>query len=154
MKVPDKNICLKIYGSHLNQNDYFSHLMNIAESDPRIQFMGEYQYEDLSKIFSGIDVEIFSSIWYETYCLALLEGLAHNMPIIASNTIGSALEFIDNASGILFESCKTEQLVKCIEHICRNPRKLNTMKEKIQYPPRIDEEAIQYEKIYSDLIKK
>jgi len=153
MKVPGNNISLKIFGSHLNQNEYLAHLKDIAKSDSRISFLGEYKYENLSRIFSEIDVEIFSSIWYETYCLALLEGLAHNIPIIASNTVGSALEFFDNTSGMLFESCNCDHLAKKIEHISIDPRELNKIKEQIRYPPRIGEEAIQYEKIYSELTK-
>jgi glycosyltransferase involved in cell wall biosynthesis len=154
MKVPNKKLSLKIYGSCLNQNEYFMHLKKIAGLDPRIEFMGEYRYENLPEILSGIDVEIFSSIWYETYCLALLEGLAHNVPIIASDTIGSAVEFIDNnKSGLLFKSKDIEQLINLIKQISEDPQKLNEIAKQIIYPPRIEEEAITYEQLYRKAIR-
>lgn len=154
MKVPDKKISLRIYGSGLNKPEYFMYLKKISEQDPRIKFMGEYQYEDLTTIFSGIDVEIFPSIWYETYCLALLEGLAHNVPIIASDTIGSALEFFhDKKTGILFKSRDREQLIHLIKQISEDPEKLNEIANQIIYPPRIEEEMIIYERLYRSILQ-
>jgi glycosyltransferase involved in cell wall biosynthesis len=151
-RVPG-NILLKIYGTHLNQNEYLIRLKTNVESDPRIEFMGEYRYEELPEIFSGIDVEIFASIWYETYCLALLEGLAHSIPIIASDTIGSALEFLDNQSRVIFASRDQKHLMDRIKYIRDNPEVLYEMTQNICYPPRIEEEAISYEQLYWNMIR-
>ena len=100
---------------------------------------------------ADIDIEIFPSIWYETYCLALTESLVHNVPVIASNTIGSAMEFLKNGSGILLDIGNVDDLSQIIEIIGKNPLVLNDLKNKIMYPPRIEEEALCYEEIYNKI---
>jgi glycosyltransferase involved in cell wall biosynthesis len=154
LKVKMSQIKLKIYGSYLHERNYYNDLKILVNGDSRIIFMGEFAYDNLSNIFKEIDVAIFPSIWYETYCLALTESLSHNVPVIASNTVGSAIEFLKNESGIVFNSGDVEELARIIENMGKNPLLINNLKRYIIYPPMIEEEALCYQKLYlSELAK-
>lgn len=148
LKVNIDQIGLKIYGSYLHEKNYYNDLKRLANGDSRIIFMGEFDYNNLSNIFTDMDIAIFPSIWYETYCLALIESLSHNVPVIASNTVGSAIEFIKNGSGIVFNTGDVEELARIIKNIGKNPLLINNLKQDIIYPPMIEEEALCYQKIY------
>ena len=152
LKVKLSQIELKIYGSHFHEKDYYNYLKRLAKDDSRINFMGEFDYDNLSNIFASIDVAIFPSIWYEAYCLALTESLAHNVPVIASNTVGSAIEFLKDGAGIVFNIGDVNELAKIIENIGGNPLLINKLKNCLTYPPMIEEETLRYEKIYERLI--
>lgn len=149
-KVESDNIKLKIYGSYgLYQGDYFEELKLLASSDNRISLMGEYDYNLLSNILETIDIVVLPTIWYETYSIALTEVLAHDIPIIASNTLGAALEYIkEGVNGFFFDLGDGKKLAKIIERVGNNPTLLNELKKNIVYPPRIEEEALQYELVY------
>jgi len=153
LKVKMDKIKLKIYGSYFHEILYFNSLKKLANADDRIVFMGRFDYNNLSNILADIDIEIFPSIWYETYCLALTEGLVHNVPVIASNTIGSAIEFLKNGSGILFNMGNVNELAQLIENIAKNSSMINNLKQHMKYPPLIEEEVLSYEKIYIQNIK-
>jgi len=152
-KVKLNKMKLRIYGPSLHEKDYQNELKRLSAADKRITLMGEFDYKNLSDLLSEIDIAIFPSIWYETYCLALTECLAHGVPVIASKTVGSAIEFINEESGWLFETGDVVELSKIIEKIVKNPEIINNLKKKIVYPPRIEGEAFQYERIYRKLIK-
>jgi glycosyltransferase involved in cell wall biosynthesis len=148
LRVKTSQIRLQIYGSYLHEKNYYNDLKKLANSDSRIIFMGEFDYNNLSNILTEMDIAIFPSIWYETYCLALVECLAHNVPVIASNTVGSAIGSLKNGSGIIFNTGNVSQLSQIIEEIGKNPPLINNFKQNILYPSRIEEESLCYEEIY------
>lgn len=152
LKTRLSHIKLKIYGPHSYDKEYYEQLKKSIRGDNRIVFMGKFEYSNLSDIYRDIDITIFSSIWYETYGLVLTESLAHRVPVIASNTIGSAIEFVKNGSGITFNMGNIDELTGIIEKIGKNPLLINELKNNIVYPPMIEEEALYYEKIYNRLM--
>lgn len=152
-KVNLSNVRLKIYGSFLHERSYYDDLKKLSTGDNRIAWMGEFDYNMLSNILTDIDIAVFPSICYESYCLALTESLAHCVPAIASNTVGSAFEFIKNGSSLIFNSGSMDELAKLIEKIGSNPSMINSLKDKIISPPRIEEEAMRYEIIYKKCLE-
>ncbi|RJS86010.1 glycosyltransferase [Methanophagales archaeon] len=153
-KVNLSNIRLKTYGSPLHEKNYYDYLKELSTGDDRIALMGEFGYDKLSYILADIDIAVFPSICYESYCLALTECLAHKVPVIASNTVGSAFEFIKNDSGLIFNSGNIDELAQLIEKIGSKPSMINSLKDKIISPPRIEEEAMYYEIIYKKCLSK
>jgi glycosyltransferase involved in cell wall biosynthesis len=153
-KTTPKNITLRIYGSAFHETGYYDELKKKASCDGRISFMGGFNHDTLSDILNDIDIAVFPSIWYETYCLALAEALAHRVPVITSNTVGSGLEFIkDGVNGFIFDFRDPTKLTKIIDRIGEDTYILNELKENISYPVRIEEEAFTYENMYKELIK-
>jgi len=147
------NLTLKIYGDPVNI-DYYNVLKNMALNSRNLQFCGAYKHEDMAKILSEIDVSVIPSMWRENSPLVLLIGLAHNVPAVVSD-LGGLTEIVkDGDNGFTFEAGNAKTLATVLQKIADNPTILNEIKGRIRYPPRIEEEAFQYEKIYADLIGK
>lgn len=107
-----------IYGHYFHERSYFEYIQKISDKDNRIKIFGRFNYEDLSEIYNSVDIAVFPSIWYETYCIALTEATAHKVPVIAANTIGAALEYIkDGVNGFIFEMGNDKKLAAVIELI-------------------------------------
>lgn len=146
------NIRLKIYGDYIGQPHYYKQLKEIVGDNKKVDFCGEYKYEDMAGIFKKIDMAVVPSVWWENSPLVLLGALAHKVPAIVSNLGGMTEVIIDGENGFSFEAGRVESLAEVIKKVGQNPAILNEMKNKIQHPPRIEEEAFEYEKLYLSLI--
>jgi len=146
-KVKMNNIKLKIYGHYFNEADYYN-MLKSSVKDNRVEFCGSYNYEEMPKILDEIDILVVPSIWWENSPLILLRALAHNVPAIVSD-LGGMTELInDGENGFVFEAGNVQSLAEVLRKIGEDPTILNEMKARIRHPPRIEEEAFEYERIY------
>lgn len=115
-----------------------------------IRIGGKYTRDQLAAILDTIDVLIVPSIWNETYCFAVYEGVVHGIPVIVSDG-GALTEKIKNGvEGFIFEKNNLEQLEKIIHLVVENPQILNTLKGNIANfsIPALEDEAKIYSRIY------
>jgi len=147
------NIALKIYGSPHEQREYFQALLDLAQGDSRIQFLDPFKIENLADIMSNVSVIVIPSVYYENYPLVMLIALAYKVPVIASK-IGGMPEVIKQGfNGFLFETGESKELASIITRIAQEPEILGNLRTNITAPRRIEEEALDYENIYRDLIR-
>ena len=159
MQVNPENIRIQIYGDPSASPHYFEILQNISKGHPHIEFCGGYHYEEMPEIFEEIDMIAVPSVWWENSPLVLLRAMAHNVPAIVSD-LGGLTEIVTNGhdsftfkvddSGL--ETGTSTDLSEIIKKIDRNPQILNELKANITSPPRIEEEAFEYECLYSGII--
>lgn len=148
-KANSDNIRIKVYGHHFYNEEYYKNLTKNYEDI--VEFCGEYRYEDMPIILNDIDMIVIPSLWWENSPLVLLRALAHNVPAIVSD-LGGMTEIIkDGENGFVFEAGNVESLAEILEKLGRDPTILNEMKANNRHPPRIEEEAFEYELIYSNL---
>jgi glycosyltransferase involved in cell wall biosynthesis len=152
-KIQQDNISLKIYGHYFDQEEYYRSLQKSAYKK-KIQFCNAYKYEDFQKIFDDLDIVVVPSIWWENSPLVLLRSLAHNVPVIVSDLEGMTEIIKDGENGFVFEVGDAESLANVLKKIGQDPSILNTIKNNIISPPRIEEEAFEYELVYNKLIHK
>lgn len=150
--VKARNLELRIYGNYFHAKEYFEGLLKIAEKDSRIKFMGEYKDEDLNTIMNEVDCTIQPSIWWENSPFTVLISLAYKVPVITTNLGGAAELVKDGINGFNFEIGDAKSLANIIEKIAEDPTILNEVKKKIVRPPRKEEEAFEYEKLYRELV--
>jgi len=148
------NLRLKIYGHYFGHKDYYNILKDMAGDNPKIEFLGAYQYEDMADMLDEIDVLVVPSTWWENSPLVLLRALAHGVPAIVSDLGGLTESIKDGENGFTFATGDAASLTKVLRRIGQNPAILNDLKARIQPPPRVEEEAFEYEKLYTSLIKK
>lgn len=161
MQVNPKNIRIKIYGDTSSDPDYFAILKKISKEHPQIEFCGKYDYEEMSGILENMDMIAVPSLWWENSPLVLLRSLAHTVPAIVSD-LGGLTEIIkDGHNGFTFTvgysdslADNSKHLSEIITKISENIEVLNELKANIQSPPRIEEEAFEYEKLYKTQIIK
>jgi glycosyltransferase involved in cell wall biosynthesis len=161
MKVNPENIRIKIYGDPSASPHYFKILQNIVKGHPNIEFCGGYQYEDMPEIFDGIDMIAVPSVWWENSPLVLLRAMAHNVPAVVSD-LGGLTEIVTNGHDSFtftvddagLETGTSTDLSEIIRKIDKDPQILNELKANITSPPRIEEEAFEYECLYSEELQK
>ena len=97
----------KIFGLRKNKDDWneYQRLLNKAEEETvgdRVHFVGRIDQGRLSLFYSAADILVIPS-YYEPFGLVALEGMASQIPIVASRKGGLRLTIKDGQSGLLFE---------------------------------------------------
>lgn len=148
-EVRSPDITLKIYGNCVWDTEFNAELTRAVKEDTRIQLMGKYEHHELPQVMSEIDIVVVPSTTPESYGLVVVESMAYGIPVIASDIVGSAYEYIkDGENGFIFSVSRPNSLKMIIEKISNNPSIINDMRKKIFSPPRIEEEAFTVESIY------
>lgn len=94
---------------------YGERLKRLAGDRPDIHFHGAYQPDDLPRILDELDLLVVPSLWWETFCLTIREGLLAGVPVIASD-IGAMREALDGErDGLLFKTGDPVDLARKIE---------------------------------------
>jgi len=159
MQVNPKNIRIKLYGDTSSDSEYFAILKKISRGHPGIEFCGKYDYEEMSEILDTVDIIAVPSLWWENSPLVLLRSLAHDVPAVVSD-LGGLTEIIrDGHNGFTFSVGYSDSLTENSKHlsesiakISKNPEVLNVFFLIIRRPPRIEEEAFEYENLYRQIL--
>jgi glycosyltransferase involved in cell wall biosynthesis len=151
-EVRSPNIALNIYGNCVWEDGFDSELNRAMEQDKRIRLMGMYEHDELPHVMSEVDIIVVPSTTLESYGLVVVESLAYGVPVIASDIVGSAYEYIkDGENGFIFPVSKAGALKNIIEAISKDDAIIERLRENISLPPRIEEEAFIVEKVYKQL---
>ncbi len=96
---------LHVHGESFAFHDdrsYFDRLKARAVGRPNVFFHGAYRPVDLPRIVANLDVLVVPSLWWESFCLTIREGLLGGVPVVASD-LGAMREALDGeANGLLF----------------------------------------------------
>lgn len=132
--LPDLMIEIKIYGDITLYPDYASTVMRLIGDDPRIKICGTFNNADIGMVFSGIDVLIVPSIWYENTPLVIYSAQSCGCPVIASN-IGSIPEVIVHGeNGLLFPPGQVNKLAKAIALLSNDRQLLKKLSDAAMHP--------------------
>jgi glycosyltransferase involved in cell wall biosynthesis len=106
-----------------------------------------------------VDIIAVPSLWWENSPLVLLRSLAHNVPAIVSDLGGLTEIITDCHNGFTFTVGYSDSLLDNSKHlseiirkISQNPEILNNLITNIESPPRIEEEAFAYLKLYNSYL--
>jgi glycosyltransferase involved in cell wall biosynthesis len=149
--VTDK-IRLKIYGGYFGEHEYYSRVLANAEGDKRIEFCGDYDFDNIGRVLEEIDVVVVPSLWYENAPLVIGAAQAFGIPVVATRLGGMKEMVIDGVNGFTFELGHAEQLADKIRLIAANPGLIADLSNNRMLPPRIESEAFLLESLYSGLI--
>lgn len=119
---------LKIYGE--GEKRYKDFLIRIAKSDYRISLMGRYDHQQIGRILSQSHILVVPSIWEEAYGLVVQEGLAGQIPVVASNIGGIKEQIFDGINGFLVKENDVSALADKIQYVVDN---YNRIKSQLRY---------------------
>lgn len=155
-KINNKDIKLFIFGKvfpYVGYEGYPRSIRNSAKLDQRIKIMGEFNNNEIDKVFSSIDILIVPSIWPENSPLVIQEAFLAKTPVIASR-IGGIPELVqDGVNGLLFNPGDAEDLQRKMEYVINNPDIINKFKENTPPVKDIASHAKEIEEIYQKLIR-
>jgi len=101
----------------------------IVEKLSMISFTGTLPRDQTLAIIKGARFLIFSSEWYETFGLTMIEAFACRVPVLCSR-LGAMLEIVeDGRTGLHFTPGDAEDLAEKIEWAWNHPERMRQMGE-------------------------
>ncbi len=145
--LDDTKAQLHIYGTL--DTLYQSSLRALDASN--IFFHGAYNSEDLTAIFSSLDVVVLPSVCPDNSPLVVQEALRHGIPVIGS-LIGGIPEYIQDDFGALFEAGNSRELKEILVQLTNEPAILQRWKRNIPKLGTVDSLAREIYGIYESLM--
>ena len=143
---------VKIFGRTKDFPDYVARLKDLAGGDPRIQFCGTFPNSTIGKIFSGLDVLVVPSIWYENTPLVIYSAQAAGCPVIASDLGGMAEVIHHEDNGLLFKSGNVAELARALQRLSEDRNLLEHLAKRAVMPRSIQNYVWQLEGVYEDVL--
>ncbi len=131
---------LLIYGDTSDKDGYQSQLKEQAAHDPDIIFAGSYRNRDVGQVLSQIDVVVVPSVWYENYPVVILEAMAQQKPVVATDLGGMAEMVTHNENGLLFGVGNAAALREQLQRLLDEPGLLPQLRGGIKNVPQVDDE--------------
>ncbi len=140
---------LNIYGKLPSSHMYLKErCLNSA-----INFRGSYNYKQIGKVLSNIDVLVVPSVWHENSPLVIHEAFLAKIPVITSNLGGMAELVKHEKNGLLFEPGNIEDLRNKMELIINNPKLIKEYSQET-YVRSIQEDIKDIMTLYFELLKR
>jgi len=120
-----------------------------------VKFLGNISSERLARTYASSDIFVLPSLHAESFGMVLLEAMASEVPVVASETGGIPEVVKDGDEGILVKPGDEEQLAQAILELLRSEDKRSQMakagrqKALARYDWRVVGEEVQ--KLYSSL---
>jgi glycosyltransferase involved in cell wall biosynthesis len=150
--LPGHPLELKIFGRLEDVPSYVAHLRELAGGDPRIQFCGTFANSNIGEVFSGLDVLVVPSIWYENTPLVIYSAQAAGCPVIASDLAGMAEVIHHEDNGLLFKPGSVVELAQALQRVCKDRNLLERLAKRAIMPRSIQDYVRQMEAVYEDLL--
>ncbi|MEM0143781.1 MAG: glycosyltransferase [Candidatus Parvarchaeum sp.] len=109
------DLTFKIWGKPIFSNRYYKNIINIAESDKRINFMGYAPGDKIIDIYDSFDIFTFPT-YYESFGLPILEAQSRGLPVI----IYKYGKIPKEVRKYCFEAESPEHMAQIIENIKEN----------------------------------
>ncbi|MFO0985210.1 MAG: glycosyltransferase [Planctomycetota bacterium] len=115
---------LRIHGREEDYPDYARDRRYQASRDPRISFHGAFKTDELGQVLSDIDVLVVPSLWFENTPFVMLEAIAAQKPVIASNLGGLSELCAGGRGGATFPAGDAAALAAIIARLLQSPGEL------------------------------
>lgn len=132
---------LRIYGGPDFDPPYTRRLRALAGDDPRIRFCGTFPNDEIATIFSGIDVLVVPSIWFENTPLVIYSAQAAACPVVASDLGGMSEAVEHGRNGLLFPAGDAGVLARLLENLATDRAVLDRLSASA-VPPKTDAEYV------------
>lgn len=124
-----KKILDEIYQSE--SKNFRLHLyQNVEQVEPYMSIHEPYHYEEIDKVFEGIDLLLVPSMWKETFGFIVGEGLSHGVPVMVSDMVGAKDILKHGVTGYCY-SLETTEFGNKISELVNNREELRMMNEEI-----------------------
>lgn len=111
-KLKDKNIKLILVGEGNQEKELKRLVVNLGISD-RVELKGYMNHDGIAELYKNSDVFVLPSL-NEGMSNALLEAMASGLPVIVTDTGGTA-ELVDG-NGVIIEKGSVDSIVKALEN--------------------------------------
>lgn len=150
--LEDPDLELHLHGicpSHHEDANYGERLAGLVAPGRKVHFHGKYDPEDVPSILRGLDLLVIPSIWWETFCLTLREGLLAGVPVVASDH-GALREALDGErDGLLFRPGDARDLRRVVRKVLENEALRARLSQRRQAVRGMEDYAARMEELYA-----
>ena len=150
----DMPLKVQIYGELEQFPEYVRTLRSVAGNDQRIEFCGTFPFPRIGEIFSGLDVLVVPSLWYENTPLTLHYAQAARVPLVATDTEGMKEMIADGENGFLFAKGDVSGLAGIIRRLCNDRSEVKRLSDHARQPKSIASYVDELEGIYADVLNR
>jgi glycosyltransferase involved in cell wall biosynthesis len=144
---------LRVYGEMSQESGYADQLKQIAQSDNRIKYYGQFSgKQELAEIMADLDVLIVPSLWYENSPNVILEAFAYKTPVVASNLGGMAELVQHEVNGLLFSPGNEVELAGLLKRLVSEPDLVERLGAGIADVVTVEQEIEQLEEMYGQIL--
>lgn len=126
--------------------------LNLAQ---HVHFLGNRH--DVPELLAASDLFVLPSLW-EGLAMALLEGMATGLPIVATEVSGTVQALVPNETGILVPPGDATKLAEAIQEILSDPERAQAMgaaaRQRVKAKFSADKQAIEHLTLYRQLLNK
>jgi len=98
-----------------------------------IEFMGTFEQSRTAEIFSGLDLFVIPSRWYENSPLVLLNSFATHTPVLVSDVEGMTEFLTEGENGFSFKRGNAIDLAEKLAHVIQTPNLLSQLSATTEY---------------------
>lgn len=145
---PGLPLQLKVAGSLHGDPVYQQDIQRLAAADPRVQLLGQQDVAGVARVLASLDVLCVPSTVPESYSLVLREAAALGVPALVSD-LGAPAELVrDTGCGEVLPAGDAPAWAQAIAQLCQHRERLDSWRQQLPLPLRIEEEAFFYESLY------
>ncbi|MBB5707604.1 glycosyltransferase family 4 protein [Sphingopyxis panaciterrulae] len=108
--------------------DVFQRLAHGLGLDDEVEFLGWLNGQEVTRQYSMADIFVLSSR-VENQPMAILEAMAHRLPVVATDVGAVSSQVIDGTTGLVIAPGDAKILADALERLCRDPALRRTMGE-------------------------
>ncbi len=103
-----------------DDRNYFERLKSRVIGQRNVFFHGAYRPSELPRILANLDILVVPSLWWESFCLTIREGMLAGLPVIASD-LGAMREALDGErDGLLFHAGDAQDLAERLTDVIQD----------------------------------
>jgi glycosyltransferase involved in cell wall biosynthesis len=146
--LPGREIVLTALGAPHGDPRYHADVRALAAADPRVELLGALQARQVFAQFRRADLLCVPSQISESYSLVLYEAAAAGVPALVSDLGAPAERVADTGAGRVVAHTDPQAWADAIESVLDSPGLLDSWRERLPLPLRVEEEAFFYESLY------
>lgn len=125
----------------------------LAAKDARIAFLPPYDEAGLAEAYSGIDVLVVPSLWYENSPIVIHEAALLGVPVIAGDVGGMAEYVKPGVNGLLFRRGDERDLTRTMQRFLDDPSLVGHLRQVPFEVKSMEEDAAALEAHYARLLE-
>jgi glycosyltransferase involved in cell wall biosynthesis len=149
-QMPSDQAEVSIFGDTDTFPDYTAELRASAGGLP-VRFMGRFERERVSDIYSQLDVLVVPSVWLENSPLVIHEAFMAGVPVVGAS-IGGITDLIrDGENGLLYPPESSSALASALSRLVTDRSRLLALRARTTPVRSMDDDAIEWERRYLSL---
>lgn len=139
--------------SHCNYLNFLHEQIMKYELSNSVSLKINLPYDEIQRLYSQSHLFVLPST-RECASIANLEAMAHGLPVICSDTNGTACYTIDGFTGLLFKDQSYEDLYQCLESVISDFNLLKNMSENVRNEVSQEYSGEQFYKRFAYMLKR